>query len=132
MQLVELKETTEKDTLPDFHAIADDLTWVLDRGHRDGSIKDVVRNNLENFIIKDPEVVKGLERFKKHGKKLFVVTNSDYGYTKLLLDYAINPYLKEHKSWMELFDFVITSSVKPRFFIDDLRFLKIDPKTGYH
>jgi HAD superfamily 5'-nucleotidase-like hydrolase len=130
MQLVELKETTEKETLPDFHTIAEDLTGVLDRGHRDGSIKDVVRGNLDNFIIKDPEVVQGLERFKQHGKKLFVVTNSDYSYTKLLLDYAINPFLKNHKSWTELFEIVITSAAKPRFFIEDTRFLKIDPNTG--
>lgn len=130
MQLVELKETTEKERLPDFHALADDLTAVLDRGHRDDSIKSVVRANLENFIIKDPDVVKGLERFKKHDKRLFVLTNSDFSYTKLLLDYAINPYLKEHSSWTELFDYVITSAAKPRFFIDDSRFLKVDPKTG--
>jgi HAD superfamily 5'-nucleotidase-like hydrolase len=130
MQLVELKETTEKDTLPDFHTIAEDVTIALDRGHRDGSIKNVVRENLDNFIVKDPDVVRGLERYKKHNKQLFVLTNSDYSYTKLLLDYAINPYLKEHKSWMELFDYVITSAAKPKFFTDDSRFLKVDPKTG--
>jgi HAD superfamily 5'-nucleotidase-like hydrolase len=130
MQLVELKETTEKSTLPDFHTIAEDVTAVLDRGHRDGSIKNVVRENLSNFVIKDPEMVAGLERYKKHHKKLFVVTNSDFSYTKLLLDYAINPFLKDHKSWMELFDFTITSAAKPRFFTDDTRFLRIDPKNG--
>jgi HAD superfamily 5'-nucleotidase-like hydrolase len=130
MQLVELKEGSERETLPDFHTLADDLTYVLDQGHRDGSIKDVVRKNLDQYIIKDPDVVKGLERFKTHGKKLFVVTNSDYSYSKLLLDYAITPFLKEHKSWTELFDYVITSSMKPRFFIDNNRFLKIDPATG--
>lgn len=130
MQLVELKESTERDTLPDFHTLAEDVTAVLDLGHRDGSLKDQVRKNLANFIVKDPDVVKGLEKYKTHGKKLFVVTNSDYSYTKLLLDYAINPFLKEHKHWSELFDFVITSSAKPRFFIGDQRFLKIDPATG--
>lgn len=130
MQLVELKETTERDRLPDFRTIAEHLTSVLDIGHRDGSLKDVVRKNLSSYIIKDPDVVKGLERFKQHEKKLFVVTNSDFSYTKLLLDYAINPYLTRHKSWMDLFDYVITSSAKPRFFVDDNRFLKIDPATG--
>src|SRR5258708_1575616 len=55
MQLVELKETTERETFPDFHTLAEDLTFVLDQGHRDGSIKDVVRKNLADFIIKDPE-----------------------------------------------------------------------------
>ena len=83
-----------------------------------------------SLIIKDPEAVAGLERFKKHGKKLFVVTNSDFNYSKLLLDYTITPFVKEHKGWEDLFDFVITLAAKPRFFIDNQRFLRIDPKTG--
>lgn len=130
MQLVELKETSEKNNLPDFLKIAEDLNAVLDRAHRDGSLKDEVRRNLSHYIIKDEEIVRGLERYKKHGKKLFVLTNSDFQYTKLLLDYAISPYLKNHKSWADLFDFVITSAQKPRFFYDKLKFLKIDLETG--
>jgi HAD superfamily 5'-nucleotidase-like hydrolase len=130
MQLVDLKDGPEKANMPDYAHIAEDLTGVLDRAHRDGSLKNKVRENLGHFIIKDPDVVAGLERYKKHGKKLFVVTNSDYGYSKLLLDYTINPFLKEHKSWHELFDFVITLAAKPRFFVDNHRFLKIDPTTG--
>lgn len=129
MQLVELKDTTEATTLPDYYAIADDLNYVLDKGHRDGSIKDQVRKDLDNFIIKDPDLVRDLERYKKHGKRLFVVTNSDYSYSKLLLDYAINPFLKEHKHWSELFEFTITLAQKPKFFVDKSRFLRIDPKT---
>lgn len=130
MQLVELKDTTEKDTLPEYNVIADDLTAVLDRAHRDGSLKDTVRKDLDRYIIKDPEAVAGMETYKKHGKKLFVLTNSDFTYTQLLLDHAINPFLKEHKSWQELFDFTITLASKPRFFMDNLRFLEIDPATN--
>jgi HAD superfamily 5'-nucleotidase-like hydrolase len=130
MQLVDLKDKDDQSGLPDYAHIFEDLTAVLDRAHRDGSLKDKVRGNLDQFIVKDADAVAGLERFKKHGKKLFVVTNSDFGYTKLLLDYTINPFVKEHKSWEDLFDFVITSSAKPRFFVDNQRFLRIDPKTG--
>lgn len=130
MQLVELKKTTLAKELPDFHKIAEDLNEVLDRAHRDGSLKNVVRDNLKDFIVIDKEVVEGLERFVKHGKKVFIVTNSEYEYTKLLLDYAITPYLKEHKSWSDLFEFVITSAQKPRFFYDRLKFLKINPDDG--
>jgi hypothetical protein len=130
MQLVEMKDTTETTTLPDYVRIADDLSYVLDRAHRDGTLKNQVRQNLDQYILKDPGTVAGLERYKKHGKKLFVVTNSDYSYTKLLLDHCITPFLKEHKSWQDLFDYTITLSAKPRFFIDNQRFLKIDPSTG--
>jgi len=103
---------------------------MLDEAHRDGSLKEVVKKDLSRFIIKDPSVVEGLEKFKRHGKKIFVLTNSDYSYTKLLLDHAINPFLKDHKSWMDLFEIVVTFAQKPRFFYDNLKFLKVDPETA--
>lgn len=130
MQLVELKDNKEKEAMPDYLRIADDLNNVLDRSHRDGSLKNEVRNHLDSYIIKDPDLVAGLERYKQHEKKLFVVTNSDFKYSKLLLDYAINPFLKHYKSWQELFDFTITLAGKPRFFMDNQRFLNIDPSSG--
>jgi len=130
MQLVELQLGQEQDRIPDPVQISDDLTAVLDRAHRDGSLKNMVRSQMDKFLIKDPEAVSGLERFIKHGKRIFVLTNSDYAYTRTLLDYAINPFLKEHDSWMDLFEFVITSAQKPRFFFDNLKFLKINPSDG--
>lgn len=129
-QIVDLKERRPEIGLPDFSIIADDVLAALDEAHRDGSIKNAVKNDLEKFIIKDSSVVEGLEKFKKHGKKIFIVTNSDFHYTKLLLDYAINPFLKENASWQELFEFVITFAQKPRFFHDRLPLLKVDTHTG--
>lgn len=128
-QIVELKKQNPGD-YPEFAQIADDVLYVLDEAHRDGSLKDQVKTNLSQYIIKDPGVVEGLEKFKRHGKKIVIVTNSDFGYSKLLLDYAINPFLKEHKSWMDLFEFVITSAQKPRFFYDKLKYLKVNPADG--
>lgn len=129
-QIVDFKELHPTQQLPDFATIADDVLYALDEAHRDGSLKETVKKDLQKFIIKDPNVVAGLEKFKKHGKKIFIVTNSDFHYTKLLLDYAINPFLKDHKSWLDLFEIVITSAQKPRFFYDDLRYLKINPLDG--
>jgi HAD superfamily 5'-nucleotidase-like hydrolase len=128
-QIIELKKANPA-AYPDFAKIADDVLYVLDEAHRDGSLKEVVKNDLSKYIIKDPEVVAGLEKYKRHGKKIFVLTNSDFAYTKLLLDYAINPFLKDCKSWTDLFEVVITMAQKPRFFYDNLKFLKVDPATG--
>lgn len=124
-QLVELKETAEKDRLPTFDVISRDIEECLDEAHRDGTLKDEVKKNLGVYIIKDPDVVRGLERFKRHGKKLFLLTNSNYQYTKLLLDYAINPFLERHKDWSEIFEYVLVGAQKPRFFWDKLPFFKI-------
>ncbi len=129
-QLVELKDNDASLKLPDYAQMADDVLDALDQAHRDGSLKDAVRANLSHYIIKDESVVHALEKFKKHGKKIFVLTNSEFHYTKLLMDFAINPFLKEHKSWVDLFELVIAFAQKPKFFYDDLRFLKVDPDTG--
>lgn len=129
-QIVDLKENRSDLHFPDFAVIADDVLDALDEGHRDGTIKNIVRDDLNKYILKDPTVVQGLETFKKHGKKIFILTNSDFYYSKLLLDYAINPFLKEHSSWQDLFELVITFAQKPKFFYGDQRFLKIDIQSG--
>ena len=85
-QIVELKNTDTASKYPEYGQIADDVLDVLDEAHRDGSLKDEVKKNLDHYIIKDPHLVEGLEKFRRHGKKIFVLTNSDYHYTKLLLE----------------------------------------------
>lgn len=128
MQLVDFKDKTAQ--LPDYETISTDLMNAVDSVHRDGTLKAMVRKHLASYVIKNEAVVRGLERYKKHDKKLFVLTNSDFHYTKLLLDYAINPFLKDHKDWSELFEFVITSAQKPRFFFDNLKFLRVNVADG--
>lgn len=129
-QLVEMKDSKDGVPLPPYERMADDLIMVLDRAHRDGTLKGQVAKDLDKYIIPDKGVAEGLERFAKHGKKVFLLTNSDFFYTRLLLDHTITPYLKEHKHWSQVFEFVIISAQKPRFFVDDLKFLKIDPRDG--
>lgn len=129
-QIVELKDTDKSNNYPEYPQIADDVLNALDEIHRNGSLKDEVRNNLDKYIIKDEQVVRGLEKYKKHGKKIFLVTNSDYHYTKLLLDYAVTPFLKDNKSWQELFEYIVTFAQKPKFFYDDMKFLKVNPQDG--
>lgn len=129
-QLVELKDADVSGRYPEYAKMADDVLEALDEAHRDGSLKTEVRNNLEKYIIKDESVVRGLEKFKRHGKKIFVLTNSDFHYTKLLLDYAINPFLKENETWQDLFEMVITFAAKPKFFYENNKYLRVNPEDG--
>lgn len=127
-QLVDLKEDGDK--LPGYDVIAQDVLAAVDTVHANGQLKNYIGQHLDEFVIKDPELVEGLLRYVRYGKKFFILTNSEYYYTKLLLDYAINPFLPEGKTWAQLFDFVITLSNKPRFFYDNYRFLAINPHDG--
>lgn len=127
-QLVDLKKKGQP--FPDFETLADDIKEALDICHSDGTLKNHVRDNISEYIIQDPEVVALLERYKRYGKKLLVITNSDFNYTKLLLDYTINPFLKDHADWSDLFEITVTLASKPRFFTTKTPFLLIDSKTG--
>lgn len=127
-QLVDLKAKGMQ--LPDFEQIAIDIKAMLDLIHSDGSLKLEIRRNPEKYVIKDPDAVKILEDLKAAGKKLLVVTNSEFPYCKFLMEYAIDPFLKNDEDWTKLFDVVITMSKKPAFFEKKNNFLAIDPGTG--
>ncbi|MBF0313844.1 MAG: HAD-IG family 5'-nucleotidase [Oligoflexia bacterium] len=116
--------------LPSYEAIYNDINDVLDRSHMDGSLKDEVVKNPQKFVIQDPYIPEALEKLKAGQKRLIIVTNSDYRYTKALLDYTFNPFLKAHQDWSTLFDLTITGSEKPRFFTERRRFLCVDPSSG--
>ena len=129
-QLVDLKDKNPQ-ALPSYHLIATDVLRAVDQVHADGRLKKHISENLEQFVLKDKALVDGIRRFIRHGKKIFILTNSEYSYTKALLDYAINPFLPEGETWKSCFEYVITLANKPRFFYDNLRFLNVDPETGH-
>lgn len=110
--------------------IAQDVQFCVDKVHSDGSLKGIIAQDLKKYVIQDKSLVEGLKHFIHYGKKIFILTNSDYAYTKVLLDYAITPYLSKNEVWQDLFEFVITLANKPRFFYDNLRFLKVNPNDG--
>jgi len=126
-QMVQLKK--EGLTLPDYRSLASDLNLCIDSLHKDGTLKSILKTDFGKYVQKDSKVAPILERFKAYGKRLMIITNSDYAYSRILLNYAINPFLKKYKKWQELFDLVITLADKPSFFASPHRFLKIDTET---
>lgn len=128
-QLVDLKDI-HPDAFPTYAEMALDVLNCVDKVHADGSLKKIISDDLKHYVLKDQSVVKGLQHFIKHGKKIFILTNSDYFYSKLLLDYAINPFLEADQTWKDLFQYVITLASKPRFFYDNPKFLAINSDNG--
>lgn len=127
-QLVQMKEDGAQ--LPDYSRIADDIRVAIDTIHQNDTLITYLKNDFKKYVISDPKVPELMERYLDYKKKLIIITNSDYNYTKALLDYALNPYWKKHKKWEDVFDLVITLADKPGFFEHPGRFLKIDQETG--
>ena len=128
-QLVDFKDK-HPTLLPSYEVIAFDILYSVDKIHADGGLKNHICENIEDYVILDEKLVLGLLQYKKFRKKLFVLTNSDYAYSKIMLDYVINRYLPNNETWEELFDFTITLSNKPRFFYDNLKFLQVNSSDG--
>lgn len=128
-QLVDLRDENPRAYLS-YEAIASDVLSAVDKVHAAGKLKQEISQHLEDYVIQDKALVDGIKRYIQYGKKIFIATNSDYAYSRILLDYAINPFLQKDEHWHSLFEFIITLTDKPRFFYDKIRFLRIDPDNG--
>jgi HAD superfamily 5'-nucleotidase-like hydrolase len=128
-QIIDLKDQFPDD-FPTYRQIALDVIEAVDRVHAKGEMKAHIIEHHEEYIQICPEVVEGLQRFTEYGKQFFILTNSDYNYTKKLLALTIIPFLKPHQKLEDIFPYIITLANKPRFFYDNLRFLKVNEDTG--
>ncbi len=88
----------------------------LDAAHMAGKLKAEIVANPEQYVLPDPETALALLDQRSAGKKLLLITNSEWSYTVPMMRAAIDPYLPRGMTWRELFDVVIVSARKPEFF----------------
>jgi HAD superfamily 5'-nucleotidase-like hydrolase len=112
--LVELKDSVDGLLPMSYHTLYDDIRNAVDTLHADGSLKARITGDLGAFFDKDPDLVPTLEKFRREGKKLFLLTNSEADYTAAVMDFLIGG---ETGSWENLFDLVVCFSRKPGFFL---------------
>lgn len=93
-----------------------DVRWAIDTAHRNGEMKTEILANRDFYILRDPELPAALDRWKRAGKKLFVVSNSEWHFTKGVLSYLLDGQDPARPDWEDYFDLVVTSSRKPVFF----------------
>ena len=61
-----------------------------------------------------------LKTLRKSGKKVFIVTNSFFDFTHVVLNYVLEGKTGKDRDdgWLDYFDAVITAAGKPRFFTE--------------
>ncbi|KAH9624264.1 hypothetical protein KSS87_022827 [Heliosperma pusillum] len=89
---------------------------ALFRAHVEGQLKSEIMSKPELFVEPDPELPLALLDQKEAGKKLVLITNSDYHYTNKMMTHSFNRFLPNDMDWRDLFDMVIVSARKPEFF----------------
>jgi HAD superfamily 5'-nucleotidase-like hydrolase len=95
-----------------------DVRWAIDTAHRNGEMKAEILEHRAFFIPLDPELTLALGRLKRAGKKLFLLTNSDWTFTDGVLSHLLNGQDEAHPHWTDYFDLMVVSSRKPLFFTD--------------
>jgi 5'-nucleotidase len=129
-QLVDLLDGKKIPEVLGYGDLYDRVRSTLDEAHMEGTLKDAILANPERFIVLEPEVALTLLDQSRAGKKLLLITNSEWGYTKTLMSYAFDRFLPRGTSWRELFDLIVVSARKPSFFTTPGPFFEIATEDG--
>ena len=122
-----LVEWAKSQTTPvDYDKLFGDIRTAIDEAHRDDTLKSVIKADLPAYIVKDPLLGETLHKFRSSGKKLFLLTNSLYDYTTVVMSYLLDGERKAYPSWRNYFDIVIVGGAKPAFFNELRPFVQID------
>jgi HAD superfamily 5'-nucleotidase-like hydrolase len=106
----------DRDIKINYKNLFKDVRKSLNDAHQDETLKGDIVENPEKYLIRDERMIKALKRFKTYGKKIALITNSDYDYSRKVMDYCYGPYLKE--PWQDLFDLIIVAANKPAYFTE--------------
>ncbi len=113
-----------------------DARWAIDTAHRNGEMKTEILAHRDFFIAQDPQLALALDRLKREGKKLFLLTNSEWSFTNGVLGHLLDGQDEARPHWADYFDLIVVSSRKPAFFLEtpEARPLEGHPRcfTGGH
>ena len=99
-----------------FTQLFDDIRHSVDLVHKNGKLKSVILERMSDCFLKDPLLPHTLEKFRREGLRLFLLTNSDYSYTDLVLRYLLSDS-NLNRQWWDYFELIVTGANKPDFFI---------------
>jgi HAD superfamily 5'-nucleotidase-like hydrolase len=115
-QLVEL---LDRRMLPEVLGYADlyrKVKHALDRAHMEGQLKAEIAADPDRFIVLDPETPLALLDQRRAGKKLLLISNSEWVYTRAVMSHAFDRFLPDGMTFRDLFDVLIVGAHKPEFF----------------
>lgn len=130
-QMIDLKSQRPNDITKSPMEIYRDIRNSIDLCHRDGSIKHKVALDPAQYIQRDPQLKETLTRLRQSGRQVFVVTNSLWDYTHVVMNHIFgNDSRNLNLEWLDFFDVVVTGAAKPSFFMSLNPLYEVDPKTG--
>ena len=102
----------------------------LDATHLEGRLKAEIVDQPDRFVQLDEELPLALLDQKHAGKKLLLITNSEWSYTVPMMRYAFDRFLPKGQKWRDLFDVVVVGARKPEFFTTRAPFFEVATEEG--
>jgi 5'-nucleotidase len=103
---------------------------LMDEAHMEGELKGAIVANPGPFIEVDEDLALALLDQRAAGKRLMLITNSDWAYSRAMLAYALDPALPAGTTWRDLFEVIIVSARKPDFFSHSMPLFEIASDEG--
>ena len=89
---------------------------ALDEAHAEGRLKAEIIARPDEYLDVDSDVALTLLDQRAAGKRLLLITNSEWPYTREMMARTLDPQLPRGLTWREIFDLVVVSARKPDFF----------------
>ncbi len=116
---LQLVDRLDQHALPAVMGYAELYRFVrssTDATHMEGELKADILAEPARFVEPDPLMPLALLDQKHAGKRLLLITNSEWSYARAIMAFACDRYLPAGMTWRELFDIVIVGAGKPDFF----------------
>lgn len=117
------------------HVMAYDTLWervhaALDATHAEGRLKAEIVQDPSRYVDPDAEIALALLDLRESGKKLLLITNSEWPYTRAMMSFCFDRFLPAGTSWRDLFELTIVAARKPEFFTNGGPLLSIVSEEG--
>lgn len=83
-----------------------------------------IEEETDKYVLKRTELKSKIQKMRKNGQKFFLLSNSSFEYSNILLNQAIG------EDWKNCFDLFLFHSCKPGFYTKDTPFVLLDKDTG--
>ncbi len=115
-QLVDLLDASKLPGILGYAQLYRKVRWTMDYTHMEGRLKNEIVSNPDRFVDLDPEAPLALLDQYHAGKKLLLITNSEWTYSRKMMSYAFDRFLPGNMTWRDLFALIIVEARKPAFF----------------
>jgi 5'-nucleotidase len=129
-QLVDLLDQNKLPSGLSYRDLYQTVRSCTDEAHMEGRLKADIIADPDRFVDLDPETPLALLDQRRAGKKILLITNSEWTYSSAMMEYAFDRYLPEGMTWRDLFDVMIVSARKPVFFSTNSPLFRVVTEEG--